>query len=650
MPALPRVECRHSKISLALRAVFFSTGATGGAAATRVALCLRRGRAIDALRLRLRLHDPSTPFPPPSSFSPPVDSAAAVHALRSAPSPAAALSLFRALQADPSFSPTHHAFHAVAKTLSLSRRADDLRALLSADGAAAAAPMDLLRWYAAAGDLPAALQTWEGIRAAAAGAHRRHPCTESYNLVMSLYAAAGMDAEAVDVFRKMVEEGANPNSRTFTVVIEHLVGAGKLEPALQLFDRLPSMRIRRTSKQYNVLAEAFSSAGAFDGLRRLLVELQDDGIWPGRAVRSAVARMLAAGSYADETEEELFREMVSSDERIGYVVIDPNSDEEEGDRVRLKPWLDPNALAGALEGWDAEEVAAMEEANLVWTSRLVCKFLRGFKKPESAWRFFCWVSHRPRGFVHDRQTTSRMIAILARDGHGELVERLLSKVKSDGLKLPFGTLRLVIDFLGVAKRANSAVRVFREADAVVSGDLSDERRRLLCSSLLRALVKCRRGDDVMELLEETMQSGVLPDGQTFAGLVQFFAGEDDLRKLQAVAAMARQCGHRRDAFLCQTMIRAHIKAQRAPLALRVFDDMLNSNLAPDGATKALLVKTLWKEGKLREAAYVEHRSEEVNGGLPLALPGHVWTVSSADLLWVYDLYRQSFLPCKSTPP
>ncbi|CAA7390580.1 unnamed protein product [Spirodela intermedia] len=639
MPALPRVQCRHSKTSLALRSVFFSTG---GAATTRVSLCLRRARAIDALRLRLRLHDPSIPFPPPSSFSPPVDSIAAVHALRSAPSPAAALSLFRALQADPSFSATHHAFHALAKTLSLSRRADDLRSLLSANGSAA--PMDLLRWYAAAGDLPAALQTWEGIRAAATDARRRHPCTESYNLVMSLYAAAGMDAEAVDVFRKMVEEGANPNSRTFTVVIEHLVGAGKLESALQVFDRLPYMRIRRTSKQYNVLAEALTSAGAFDGLRRLLAELQDDGVWPGRAVRSAVSRMLAAGSYAGLAEEELFREMVSSDERIGYVVIDPNSDDEEGDHVRLKPWLDPNALAGALEGWDAQEVAAMEEANLVWTSRLVCKFLRGFKKPESAWRFFCWVSHRPRGFVHDRQTTSRMIAILARDGHGELVERLLSKVKSDGLRLPFGTLRLVIDFLGVAKRADAAVRVFREADAVVSGDLSNERRRLLCSSLLRTLVKCRRGDDAMELLEETTQSGVLPDGQTFAGLVQFFAGEGDLRKLQAVAAMARQCGHRRDAFLCQTMIRAHIKAQRAALALRVFNDMLNSNLAPDGATKTLLVKTLWKEGKLREAAYVEQRSEEVNGGLPLSLPGHAWTVSSADLLWVYDLYRQSFLP------
>lgn len=160
----------------------------------------------------------------------------------------------------------------------------DLRSLLDAADSGsfprllAPSPMDRLRWYAAAGDVPSALRAWEGIRATVAIDKRRHPCTESYNLVMGLYTAAGMDAEAVEVFRKMVEEGANPNSRTYTVIMEHLVRAGKLENARQVFDQLESMRIRRTSKQYNVLAEAFSAAERFDGVRRLLVEMQNDGI------------------------------------------------------------------------------------------------------------------------------------------------------------------------------------------------------------------------------------------------------------------------------------------------------------------------------------------------------------------------------------
>uniref|UniRef100_A0A1D1YWU3 Pentatricopeptide repeat-containing protein At5g66631 n=1 Tax=Anthurium amnicola TaxID=1678845 RepID=A0A1D1YWU3_9ARAE len=656
---LPNPRTPASTFSSSLLLSTDGRPAAAAAPSSRFSLCLRRGRTIDAFRLRLRSHDPSTAFPL-SAFSP-VDSFVAVHALRSAPSPDAALSLFRSLQSDPSFSHTHHTLHALAKTLSLSRRPRDLRSLLESADAGAfprvppPSPMDRLRWYAAAGDLPSALRAWEGVRAATG--NRRHPCTESYNLVMSLYAAAGVDAEAVEVFRKMVEEGANPNSRTYTVIVEHLVGAGKLETALQVFDRLESMRVRRTSKQYNVLAEAFSSAGSFDGVRRLLVEMQSDGIWPGRAVRAAVARMREAGHYLEETEE-LAREMLSPDERIGYVVGsgdgDASDDDDDGDggaddagrggerreEIRLKPWLDPNALASALGDWEPREVSALEEAKLVWTPRLVCKFLRGFKKADTAWRFFCWVGHQPGGFTHDRLTVSRMIAILARDGHAELVDRLLSKARADGVTLPFGTIRLVVDFFGMAKRAEAAMRVFRDADAVC-GPLPASHRRLLCSSLLRTLAKCRRGDEIMELLEEMMLAGVLPDTQTFSGLMQFYAAEGDLRRVQELSGMVRQCGLHPDAFMCQTLIRAYLKRQRSALALRVFEDMRNSDLAPDGATKALLVKSLWNEGKLREAAYVEERCEEVREGLPLALPGHVWTVSSADLRWIYGIYHGS---------
>lgn len=46
-------------------------------------------------------------------------------------------------------------------------------------------------------------------------------CAESYNVVMRVYAGSGKDCEAVRVFYRMVEEGALPNCRTYTVMIEH---------------------------------------------------------------------------------------------------------------------------------------------------------------------------------------------------------------------------------------------------------------------------------------------------------------------------------------------------------------------------------------------------------------------------------------------
>ncbi|CAD6239871.1 unnamed protein product [Miscanthus lutarioriparius] len=66
--------------------------------------------------------------------------------------------------------------------------------------------------------------------------------------------------------------------------------------------------------------------------------------------------------------------------------------------------------------------------------------------------------------------------------------------------------------------------------------------------------------------------------------------------------------------------------------------MRAAGVAPDAPTKALLVKSLWREGKLREAALVEERCEEVAGGLPESSLGLVWTASAADLKKVIDIY------------
>nr|CAD1840169.1 unnamed protein product [Ananas comosus var. bracteatus] len=364
---------------------------------------------------------------------------------------------------------------------------------------------------------------------------------------------------------------------------------------------------------------------------------------------AAIKAMRDAG-FVEGTDE--FVKELSPDSRIRYTVTlgeeeEQNEEEEddEGDddeeKIRLKPWLDPTALARALEDWDPREVAELEAANLVWTPRLVCKLLRAFRKAESAWEFFCWVAYQPGGFAHDRYTVARMIAILARAGHAELVDRLLSKVKSEQILLPFATLRLIVDFYGLSKKADAAIRIFQEADSIC-GPISKPNHLLLCSSLLRTLAKCKRGHDAMELLEEMMLQNVLPDIQTFSGLMQYFAGVGDLKSVHKLFGMVRQCGLEPDAYMYMVLIRAYCKQERAVLALRLFDEMRRSDLLPDGPTKALLVKSLWKEGKLREAASVEERCEDVETGLPRASPGHVWTVSATDFKLVFDIYSRCF--------
>ncbi|CAO2174744.1 unnamed protein product [Urochloa humidicola] len=612
------------------------------ATTTRVALYLRRARLIDSLRLRLRSSPPSSPPPPPD------DPVVALHAIRAAPTPSSALSLFRALPSAPL-----PLYHGLASRLASLAAVPDLRAHL-ASLPLPAPPLTRLRLLAAAGDRAAALEAFASLPTPP-HPRRRRP-TEAHNVVIELHARGADHAAAVKAFRGMVREGALPNARTYTVVVAHLVSAGFVDGALEVVRLLPSLRVRRTTRQYNVLAEALAAAERFDQLRWLVREMAAvDGVMPGPQMRAAIATMREAG-HIDGTKD--FVEELSPNARIGYAVDDAegegdSEEEDNGDanhdvrdranseKQTLKPWLDPRELARALDGWDPREVAELEAAGFVWTPRLVCKLLRAFKKAETAWEFFCWVACRPGGFAHDRHTVARMVAILARAGHVELVDRLLAKVRADGILLPLATVRLVIDFYGLSKKADAAARLFREGESIC-GPISPPNLALLCSSLLRTMAKCRRGLDAMDLLEEMMSRGVLPDLQTFSGLMEHLAGAGDLKGVHRLLGLVRQCELRPDGYMYSVLVRGFCKRERAALALRVFDEMRAAGVAPDAPTKALLVKSLWREGKLREAALVEERCEDVAGGLPEALPGHVWTASAADLKKVLDIYSGCF--------
>ncbi|XP_057951988.1 pentatricopeptide repeat-containing protein At5g66631 [Malania oleifera] len=613
----------------------------------KVSQYLHRAKLIDSIRLGLRSNHPESLIPLLSD--PSVDSFVVSNALRSAPSPESALSLIQTLEAIPHFSHTQNTVYTLAKILAKSHRSSELKDLIDAVNAgkftnvARVSFMDRMQWYAAAGDLDSVLCVWNDLRVS-----QKRPCTESYNIVMSLYVDMGKDMEAVELFYRMIDEGAIPNSRTYTIMIKHLVKCGKVDSAFDVFNILPFMRIKRTLKQYSILVEGFSALKQFDAIKTLLNEMRIDGILPGRAMRLSLQHTQEAG-FVHETDEYL-REMLP-DERIKNVGLSvDSSDDEDVDfdygsgeadvGVHLKPWLDPRALAHALCHWSPDEVAALGNAKFVWTTRLVCKVLRNFNSPVTAWDFFFWVASQPE-FTHDIYTVQRMIVLLARHGHVTLVDELLLKIRREGISLPFSTIRLIIDFYGISKNADAALNIFRDCK-LLCGSISDSNLMLMYSSLLRTLTKCNRNSDTFSALEDMFSCGIYPDIQTFSGLMHHFALQGDIKTVQKLFTMVRQCGVEPDAYMFKVLIHAYCKCKRASLAWRIFEDMRNLDLMPDAATKELLVKSLWKEGRRREAAAVEERSEEIRGILPLALRGHVWTVSSADLTRVYDIYSTSF--------
>ncbi|KAH1267046.1 Pentatricopeptide repeat-containing protein [Glycine max] len=351
---------------------------------TKVSHCLHRAKLIDSIRLTLRSNTPNSSLPSLINHRL-LDSFVVSHALRSAPSADSALSLVHALEKSSHFSHTHHTLHALATVLVLAKsgRSSELKSLVddiraNRFGSVQISFMNLMQWHAAARDLDTVLQVWEQY-----AVENDHLCTESYSIVMTLYAQMGKDFEAVRVFHRMIDEGSLPNCRSYTVIIEHLVKLRKLSEALEAFNLLPSMRIKRTLKQYSVLLEGFVGSKQFDEVRILVEEMLVDGILPSRGMGLLLQQMKEEGVL--EGKERLLRGILP-DARVrsvSYSIDNGDEDEDENEKegkdenisdacqcdhvdgIHLKPWMDPRALASALQNWSPDEVAALENANFV---------------------------------------------------------------------------------------------------------------------------------------------------------------------------------------------------------------------------------------------------------------------------------------------
>ncbi|GLJ27244.1 hypothetical protein SUGI_0534350 [Cryptomeria japonica] len=478
------------------------------------------------------------------------------------------------------------------------------------------------------------------------------------SMVEEIKSERGRYSEVGSLFLEMIEAGVLPNDRTYTVLIKHLLKLGKLNEAFEVFKRLPTLRVKHTAKQYTLLVEEFARMNDVESMRLLVREMQNDGVFPGRAFISAV-RILKDAGLEEEAEEIVSYLLPDANiEALGISqILDLDSDDNDNGDVdgygeddsgnnsgepsqNLKPWLSPNALASALSDWNDATIISLEKANLVWNTRLVCKVLRAFQKIDVALKFFHWVAYQP-GFAHDIYTISRMAVLLARKGKAEAVDRLLLKARSEELKLSVSTMRLIIEAYGISMYPDAALKIFKEIKL-----FGLKPNRLLYSSLIHTLVKCNQGLKAKDILEEMILANICPDIQIFTVLMQDFGRAGDLKTVQLLFQWINQSGGKPDAHCYRILIHAYCENERAALAFRLFEDMKSTNMRLDAETKTLLVNSLWTQGKLREAADVEDEYEKEGLNLPKALPGSIWKASGGDLM----LMRAPDIARYPTPP
>lgn len=612
-----------------------------------ISLYFQRSQLISSLKHALRSNAPLESLASLVN-TPLLDSFVVSRALQYAPSADSALLLVKTLKNVPHFSHTRMTLKALGIVLAKFRRFPELQGLISSirnkdfpDVSTKSIDMDEFSWYAVSGDVDTVLHVWDKIKGS-----RGRRCIEAYNILMGVHAKAGNNSEAVKVFYKMMEENAVPNSRTYTAMIEHLVSSGKLDSAIEVFRILPRMRIRRSSRMYAPLFKGLMDARRFEVVSDLKNEMQIDGV-----ILPSCQCSNEEGEDEDDDDAEL-----ASKIRIEPEIISTLRDRNEGISLEIL-----SAVYDTNMAWTPEILSALDDTNVSWTSVLVCKTLlrmfNDYEEVDNIWAFYCWLGNKPGRFTHDAHTASTMLKIIAfwcsdkvpdwsynwkecRDTwcRYDLLDELITKIKEGGISLSYITLNYIID----RRRAKGAVRIFRHVEEICN-PLSKFHLMILYSSLIRKLTQdifCPLG--ALDMLEEMIFCGVLPDIPTFTGLMYYFSRKRDFLTVVKLFRMVQRNNLRPDAFMFQILIRAYLRCGKVDRAFKAFKDMRDSNFMPDSATKALLVHRLSKEGMSEEVAVVEAGSDEINHLPPLPLHAYIWNVSSFDLKRVYEIYSHSF--------
>ncbi|GJV67110.1 pentatricopeptide repeat-containing protein [Tanacetum coccineum] len=164
-------------------------------------------------------------------------------------------------------------------------------------------------------------------------------------------------------------------------------------------------------------------------------------------------------------------------------------------------------------------------------------------------------------------------------------------IKSEGILLSYNTVKVVIDYYGVSKNGEAAIKVFQNVKTLC-GTLPKHCLLSLYTYILKTLAKCKIDSEALDTLDEMIFSGMLAEIQTFSRLMRHFAREGNIKTVQRLFGMVKQSGLEPDAYMFKVLVCAYCNSSKVALALRAFEDMKTYNVSPDASTKRLLVKSL----------------------------------------------------------
>eukprot|EP00250_Pteridium_aquilinum_P019686 c24534_g1_i1 orf=333-2729(+) len=444
----------------------------------------------------------------------------------------------------------------------------------------------VMHWLARVGDAPNVRRHWERLKRAG-----KKPSLGIYTAYLDLLIRVKWFTKIPHVYERMLSEECLPNSRTYTLLIQHLADAGRLRAAVQILEIMQKLQVVPSRVAYEFIIEGYAKAGEVEKVQEFLEAMRERFHRPSKRLMPAVKVLQEAGRLEEAAvlKEEIGQDDSSEMEQEDSA--DAASPSEDGDSILdslMCEWrdvtsptvgFDVNAFAQAIYTWNLSVEAVLEKANVQWRSALVLEVLRRLRNLETSWPFFHWVKNRA-GFKHDKYTCMVMIQRFLKsrssiDRTASLVEELFEVMQKDGIKFTVPMFNMMIRHYVLASDIERAQGMF---DRIKEFNL--EPNAASYAPVIQALARNRQGKKAMDMLNTMQEAGFQPDSATCAELITCLELAEKLPEAYELFCKISESGRTPSGLEYKAIMAAYSRAGDQKMALTLYEQMRGAGIKP----------------------------------------------------------------------
>ncbi|XP_039827713.1 pentatricopeptide repeat-containing protein At1g05670, mitochondrial-like isoform X2 [Panicum virgatum] len=412
------------------------------------------------------------------------------------------------------------------------------------------------------------------------------PSPEACNAVLSRLPLDG----AIELFQELPDK----NVCSYNILLKALCGAGHVEDAHQLFDK---MELRPDVATYGILVHGYCALGELESAVKLLDEMVARGMNPNATVYTSVVALLCdKGRVSDALRvvEDMVQHKVILDEAVYTTVLSGFC--SKGDLAAARRWFDKmqksglatdgvtyttliNGLCRAGELKEAEKVlhemlARQLDVDEVTYTVLVDGYCKTGKMAEA---FRVHNTMVQRGVIPNVVTYTALSDGLCKQGDVQAANELLHEMCNKGLELNACTYNSLIN--GLCKSGNLEQAMKTMADMDTAGRVGGGKK----------------------LLEWMLERNVHPNAVTYNSLMKQYCIGNNMKSATEIYKRMNSLKVAPNENTYNILVKGHSKARNMKEALHFHNEMIEKGFRLTATSYNSLIRLLNKKKKFVEA-------------------------------------------------